>query len=296
MTPILERTGLLTYPPFAEMSAAQSIESAARMGYRSIEVSLDVLGLTAAHAEIDLRALVRQAKAAGAPIRAVAALADPLSGDQTQRTARAALIRRAVEVAGDAGVALVSVYTGPDTWDGAAPSIPRDLGMDEAWSRVDAAFVPLLPVAEKIGVTLCFKPILGTLAYDGTSAKLLVARYGSSEAFGLTFDPSHFAIHGDDLGSVVRELGSHIKNVHLKDAFGRPGLENRDYHFPPLGTGQVDWRALLDALDAIGYDGPLHVLNECGAYIANVLGGDSKAAAEAQLADWRRIVAGLQRV
>jgi sugar phosphate isomerase/epimerase len=291
----LPRTGFLTYPPFADLDAGGTIEAAARMGYRSIELGLDVLGLTDANARVDLRSLVRLGNDAGAPIRAVAALADPLSGDETQRKQRAALIRRAVEVAGAAGVPLVSVYTGPDTWDAAAPSIPRDLGIDEAWSRVDAAFVPLLPVAEQAGVTVCFKPIMGTLAYDGASTMTLAARYRHSKAFGLTFDPSHFALHGDDLGTVVRDLGRSIKNVHLKDAFGRPGLENRDYHFPPLGTGQVDWRALLDALDAIGYEGPLHVLNECGAYIANVLGGDAKAAAKAQLADWGRIVAGLGR-
>lgn len=70
--------------------------------------------------------------------------------------------------------------TGSDTWDAVAQSIPRDLGMAEAWTWGDAAFVPLLPIVERIGVTLYFKPIPGTLAYDGVLDLSTLARARSS--------------------------------------------------------------------------------------------------------------------
>lgn len=295
MTALLPRIGLVTYPAFAAMDARATVEAAARMGYRSIELTSEVLGLTAPDSVVELTAVVQKARRAGAPVHALGALVDPISGDSDQRTARIGTMRRAIELAAEAGVPMLSVYAGPDTWDPAAPAIPGDLSRDEAWARLWAAFDPLLAQAERAGVLLAFKPVIGTLAFDTASTHAVLARYGCARHFGITLDPSHFALRRETLSEVVASFGPRICNVHLKDAFGKPGVEGTDFYFPPLGTGIVDWKMLFDALDAIGYGGPMHVLNECQPYLANVCSGQSIQAADRQRADLIAVLESLGR-
>ena len=45
----------------------------------------------------------------------------------------------------------------------------------------------------------------------------------------------------------IRDLGRRIRRVHLKGA--------REKEVLPLEEGDVDWRAAMDALGAVGYDG-----------------------------------------
>ena len=46
-----------------------------------------------------------------------------------------------------------------------------------------------------------------------------------------------------------------IKHIHLKDSVGVPREEGRDFIFPLLGEGSIDWQAFFGALREIGYEG-----------------------------------------
>jgi sugar phosphate isomerase/epimerase len=196
------------------------------------------------------------------PIPALAALVDLVTGDDSLRGARADTVSRTIRLASARRVPVITVYSGPDTWDPAAPLIPRDLPFGVAWERFAPAFGRLLDEAAGQGVKLAFKPILGTLAKDAGSTLRVIAAWRGHQAFSLTFDPSHFAIQRDDIGHVIREWGPLLANVHLKDGFGRPGVEGIDYHFPAPGNGLVDWTQIAEGLAAIGYKGPLSMLDE----------------------------------
>ena len=165
--------------------------------------------------------------------------------------------------------------------------IPALAAIAEAWGRFTVSFDTLLAEVAQSGVKLAYKPILGTLVCHAETTRHLVARYGHHAAFGLTFDPSHVAVHGDDVPATIAEFQPYLVNVHLKDAFGHPGTEGRDYHFPPLGAGAVDRAALFAGLQAIGYAGPLSILNE-STQTGSVFAGDPTELARRGLGDATR--------
>ena len=81
----------------------------------------------------------------------------------------------------------------------------------------------------------------------------------------VNFDPANMILYGaGDPIEAIRTLGSHIHHVHVKDATpsARPGQEWGEE--VPFGSGQVNPKAFLDALHAVGYTGPLAIEREAG--------------------------------
>jgi sugar phosphate isomerase/epimerase len=110
-----------------------------------------------------------------------------------------------------------------------------------------------------------------------------MARYESA-ALGLNFDPSHYALYGNDIPWAVRQWGSRIVHVHLKDCVGVPGgLPGETFTFPLLGEGTVPWPAFFAALDEVGYQGYLSVEFEAFTYYSAILRGDPAEAARISL-------------
>ena len=55
----------------------------------------------------------------------------------------------------------------------------------------------------------------------------------------------------DDLMEALPE----VAHIHLKDKIGGRGVWN----FPPIGTGEIDFRRILDSLSATNYSGPMSI-------------------------------------
>ena len=64
---------------------------------------------------------------------------------------------------------------------------------------------------------------------------------------GVALDPSHITYAGEKADVVARQLGRHVKHVHLRDGIGQNILV-------VPGDGVVDFAALAQALRVIGYD------------------------------------------
>ncbi len=80
---------------------------------------------------------------------------------------------------------------------------------------------------------------------------------------GCNYDPANVILYGvgDPIDS-VQTLGRHIRHVHVKDAeqSDTPGTHwGRETR---LGRGQVPLGQLIEALDEVGYTGPLVIENE----------------------------------
>jgi sugar phosphate isomerase/epimerase len=74
---------------------------------------------------------------------------------------------------------------------------------------------------------------------------------------------------GDPVESIA-VLGRHIQHVHLKDAelSDQPGTNwGKEVE---LGRGQVPMQQILDALDDVGYAGPLVIEGEYGPTLSNM--------------------------
>ena len=85
------------------------------------------------------------------------------------------------------------------------------------------------------------------------------------QLLGLCLDTGHYRFGGGDPLAAIEKYNSRIWHMHFKD-FGkavaeRARRENWDYFdqvqhgvFCELGQGDVDFRAVVDALEALGYD------------------------------------------
>ena len=108
----------------------------------------------------------------------------------------------------------------------------------------------------------------------------------NSVGLGINLDPANLKMVLDaDPAESVRILGKHILHTHAKDgihyqkcdpkkiydAFAEGGFEalvaqsGKLFEEVPLGQGQVDWDAYLQALRQVGYDGFLTIEREVGA-------------------------------
>jgi len=193
--------------------------------------------------------------------------------------------KRAIAVAAERDVPTVNVLTGPNLWEEGADA-RRD---EKAWADSLRALEAACAYAEPLGVDVALEPCWGSLAHDAET----FARALEEVPCKVNLDPSHFVMEGDDIPAVVRQWGDRIVHVHLKDAFGRPGLEGDDFLFCLLGEGMVPWPEFFAALDDVEYTGPLSVEFEAYRYLDQVLDGDPARAATLAMEQVRALVPGM---
>lgn len=73
------------------------------------------------------------------------------------------------------------------------------------------------------------------------------------DGLGIVLDTGHEWQMGRDPAEGIRMSGPQLRSVHLHDNHGEGSI---DEHLPP-GMGTTNWPAVLDALDEVGYAGPL---------------------------------------
>ncbi|WP_049921173.1 sugar phosphate isomerase/epimerase family protein [Halopiger djelfimassiliensis] len=100
-----------------------------------------------------------------------------------------------------------------------------------------------------IDVGIEFEP---ELLVENTDEVLAVIDEIDRDALGVNLDVGHAAVYGEDVATSIRCSAGSITGVHLEDIVG--GRRGKHYHRIP-GEGDLDFRAIFDALDDIGYDG-----------------------------------------
>jgi len=85
-------------------------------------------------------------------------------------------------------------------------------------------------------------------------------------AVGLTVDTAHLVKSGvPDVAGYIRKFAPFIDNFHMKDIVGG--------QFAVLGTGEIDFGPVFEAVKAIGYDGWVSADEESGAGMREALLG-----------------------
>jgi len=172
------------------------------------------------------------------------------------------------------GVEVVTGFTGSSVWHTLYPFPPT--GQD-VWQRgfddFAERFAPILQAFETEGVTFALEVHPTEIAFDIASAERALAAVDHHPRFAFNYDPSHLAYQGVDYLAFLRRFTGRIAHVHLKDvwwgrgdgsvgvfgghtSFGDP---RRGWDFRSLGRGDIDFEAIVVALQAIGYRGPLSV-------------------------------------
>jgi sugar phosphate isomerase/epimerase len=76
------------------------------------------------------------------------------------------------------------------------------------------------------------------------------------ESVKVNYDTANVEYYsGDKAVDDLPKITPHLAHVHLKDTVGGKGVWN----FPAIGDGTVDFRRVLEILDAAGYKGPYSV-------------------------------------
>ena len=85
-----------------------------------------------------------------------------------------------------------------------------------------------------------------------------------SPTLKVNFDPANMLLYDkDDPLAVLDLLAPDIRSVHVKDA-NRPRLKGTWGEEVPLGRGQTNTKAFVQALQRVGYRGPLCIEREVG--------------------------------
>jgi len=82
-----------------------------------------------------------------------------------------------------------------------------------------------------------------------------------SPAIKANYDPANLAMNGFDPVKGVSDLGPYIVHTHAKDGVRHSDGRGGEV---PLGEGDVDWDAYLDALQDMAFDGFLTIERETG--------------------------------
>ena len=189
------------------------------------------------------------------------------------RRRAAARMQDTARAAAAFGVTQVNGFTGSSIWHMLYSFPPNDFAeIDHGYSDFAERWGPIVDAFEREGARFGLEVHPTEIAYDFVTTRRTLEAIGHRSAFGINFDPSHFAHQFLDSAAFVEEFAERIYHVHVKDSrktldgrrsilgghlnFGEP---QRGWDFVSPGHGDVDFESLLRALNRIGYDGPLSI-------------------------------------
>lgn len=104
------------------------------------------------------------------------------------------------------------------------------------------------------GVTISLE-VHGDIMASGALSAPLIAQIGRPNV-GINYDTANCVFYGDvQAVDDLRAAAPHLVHVHLKDKIGG----KKEWNFPAVGEGEVDFAGILKILNEVGYSGPLSV-------------------------------------
>ena len=181
---------------------------------------------------------------------------------------------RTGQVAKVFGVDTVVGFTGSAVWPllYAFPPTPQKM-IDDGFEDFAKRWTPILDEYKKLGVRFALEAHPTEIAFDVVTAERALEAIDHHAAFGFNFDPSHLGYQGVDYIEFIHRFADRIWNVHIKDVAWRKtagpsgtfgghldfGDRRRHWDFRSPGRGDIDFQAIIRALNAIHYQGPLSV-------------------------------------
>ena len=192
---------------------------------------------------------------------------------EAKRKWAVASMKQAAAAARNMGVKVVNGFMGSPIWHMLYPFPPVSQDdVAKGFASVAKAWKPILDAFKKNGVRFALEVHPSEIAFDTYTSERLLKALKNHTAFGFNFDPSHLQWQGVDPARFIHRFAKRIFHVHMKDCavtldgdsgilgshldFGDP---RRGWDFRSLGRGDVDFEAVVRALNHIGYKGPLSV-------------------------------------
>jgi len=131
------------------------------------------------------------------------------------------------------------------------PLIGMGLSRAAASGRFAAALKQVLPIAQRLEITIAIEPEPGLLIQTAVEYLEFKTAYFRKEShIRMNCDIGHLFCVGEDPGEVIRSMPREIAHIHLEDI----GTNRVHQHLAP-GKGAIDFRSIFAALHEIGYAG-----------------------------------------
>ena len=155
--------------------------------------------------------------------------------------------RKALHIAKVLGIRYVTTSTGGHDASSAGT-------IEEQRERFLGLIQPLADEAAADGIQICLETHGGLSATGALAAELALAI--NRPNIGVNYDTANVIFYGgvrpeDDIGSAAVT----ITHLHIKDQIGGQGVWN----FPAIGTGEVDFGPIFEALNAVNFAGPCSI-------------------------------------
>ena len=195
-------------------------------------------------------------------------------GDPAGVRARAAEeMKLTARAAAAFGVGVVNGFTGSPVWHKLYFFPPTsEAEIDAGYEEFARLWTPILDEFSLAGVQFALEVHPTEIAYDIHTTERAIDALAGHASFAFNFDPSHLIWQGIDPVKFIDAFPDRIAHVHVKDtsvsldgsasilgshlAFGDP---RRGWDFRSPGRGDVDFDAIVRALNRVGYTGPLSV-------------------------------------
>ncbi len=171
------------------------------------------------------------------------------------------------------GINIVNGFTGSSIWGDLYffPPLPPN-HISDGFRDFSEKWTPILDVFLDSNVKFALEVHPSEIAYDIPTTERSLKSIKNHPAFGFNFDPSHLLWQGIDPVEFINSFQDRIFHCHMKDVaikndnrsgilgshleFGDP---RRGWDFRSVGRGDVDFDAIIRALNRINYTGPLSV-------------------------------------
>lgn len=261
-----------------ELPVADLVGKLSQAGYKSVELNGDFWsnGFTP-HVTPALDAsgradIARAIADAGMNISALSACLHLAKETAEERRAGIDYLKASIDLARDIGAPVVWVFTGR-----AFGSIDLQTARKYLAEALEEVCDHAKNRGVRFGIEGCSMHIV---AKADEYLELFRAIPGSDVR--VAFDPTHFQLRGEDPVRAAELLFDRISNFHVKDSIGL----YPDFKCVPLGTGEVDLKAVVETLRRLGYDGAASV-----EYESHLFGW--KTAADDVIRDSRAFLRGL---
>ena len=199
---------------------------------------------------------------------------DRVRGDpDAKRTWAIETMQNTARAARNLGIDVVCGFTGSPIWHllYSFPPVSDEM-IAAGYRRFAELWHPILDVFDQCGVRFALEVHPTEIAFDIVTARRALEAIDRRRAFGFNFDPSHLQWQGMEPARFIDEFPDRIYHVHMKDAAvtldGRTGIlsshlpfgaAHRGWDFRSVGRGDVDFEAIIRALNRASYSGPLSV-------------------------------------
>ena len=233
---------------------AESFALAADAGFEGVELALDESAgeITLQSTEKQLLEIKRQANDCGIALYSVASglywsyfLNDE---DEVCRTKAQDIVKKQLETASILGCDSILVIPGCVNAEFAAPGKVMDY--ETCYARSLESVMKVKEYAEEYRVNIGLENVWNKFLLSPLEMRSFIDQVGS-EYVGSYLDIGNTLANGYP-EHWIRTLGQRIKKVHFKDYRRNPGGLNA---LVDLLAGDVDWKAVRAAFEAVGYEG-----------------------------------------